>query len=190
MAHERPELRKRSANFVPLSPVSFLARAASFFGDRTAIIHGSRRFTYTEFYARSRRLAHALTKAGVRRGDTVAILAANVPAMLEAHYAAPMIGAILNPINVRLDAPLIAFCLEHGEAKLLLADREFHSTIAPALEKLGSKRPIVVDIADAETAGAPSFGGLEYESFIASGDPDFVYPGPNDEWDSICLLYT
>ena len=113
----------------------------------------------------------------------MAILAANVPAMLEAHYAAPMIGAVLNPINIRLDAPLIAFCLEHGEAKLLLADREFHSTIAPALEKLGSKRPIVVDIADAETAGAPSFGGVEYESFIAAGDPAFAYPGPEDEWD-------
>ncbi len=171
MTIERPELRKRAANFVALSPVSFLARAADFFGDRLAVIHGGRRFTYAEFYARARRLAHALTKAGIKRGDTVAILAANVPAMLEAHYAAPMIGAVLNPINVRLDAPLIAFCLEHGEAKLFLADREFHATIAPALAKLGAKRPIVVDIADAETAGAPSFGGVEYESFIASGDP-------------------
>jgi fatty-acyl-CoA synthase len=190
VARERPELRKRAANFVALSPVSFLARAASFFGDRTAVIHGSRRFTYAEFHARARRLAHALAKAGIRRGDTVAILAANVPAMLEAHYAAPMIGAVLNPINIRLDAPLIAFCLEHGEAKLFLADREFHATIAPALEKLGSKRPIVVDIADAETAGAPSFGGVEYEGFIADGDPAFAYAGPADEWDSICLLYT
>jgi fatty-acyl-CoA synthase len=190
MTTARPELRKRSANFVPLSPVSFLKRAAEFFGDRTAVIHGNRRFTYLEFHARARRLAHALTKAGIKRGDTVAILAANVPAMLEAHYAAPMIGAILNPINIRLDAPLIAFCLEHGEAKLLLADREFHVTIAPALERLGAKRPIVIDIADAETAGAPSFGGVEYESFIASGDPAFAYPGPEDEWDSICLLYT
>ena len=178
MASDRPELRKRAANFVPLSPVSFLKRAADFFGDRTAVIHGARRFTYREFYARARRLAHALTKAGIKRGDTVAILAANMPAMLEAHYAAPMIGAILNPINIRLDAPLIAFCLEHGEAKLLLADREFHATIAPALEKLGSKRPIVVDIADAETAGAPSFGGVEYEDFIAAGDPAFAYAGP------------
>jgi fatty-acyl-CoA synthase len=190
MTQERPELRKRAANFVPLSPVSFVSRAASFFGDRTAVIHGGRRFTYREFYARARRLAHALTKAGIGRGDTVAILAPNVPAMLEAHYAAPMIGAILNPINIRLDAPLIAFCLEHGEAKLFLADREFHSTIAPALEKLGARRPIVIDIADAETQGAPSFGSVEYESFIVSGDPEFAYPGCEDEWDSICLLYT
>lgn len=190
MASERPELRKRAANFVPLSPVSFLKRAAGFFGDRVAVIHGERRFTYSEFYARARRLAHALTKAGIKRGDTVAILAANVPALLEAHYAAPMIGAVLNPINIRLDAPLIALCLEHGEAKLFLADREFHATIAPALEKLGSKRPIVIDIADAETAGAPSFGSVEYEDFIAAGDRAFVYSGPDDEWDSICLLYT
>ncbi len=187
---DRPELRKRSANFVPLSPVSFLARAADFFGDRTAIVHGERRYTYRQFYARARQLAHALTKAGIKRGDTVAILAANVPAMLEAHFAAPMIGAVLNPINIRLDAPLIAFVLEHGEAKLLLADREFHATISPALDKLGPRRPIVVDIADAETEGAPRFGGIEYEDFIADGDPQFAYVGPEDEWDSICLLYT
>jgi len=187
---ERPELRKRSANFVPLTPVSFLARAAEFFGERIAIVHGERRFTYRQFYARARQLAHALTKAGIRRGDTVAILAANTPAMLEAHFAAPMIGAVLNPINVRLDAPLIAFCLEHGEARLLIADREFHGTIAPALETLGRKAPIVIDLADAETQGAPTFGRVEYEDFIASGDPAFVYPGPEDEWDSICLLYT
>src|SRR6185295_12858099 len=173
MASERPELRKRAANFVALSPVSFLKRAADFFGDRIGVVHGDRRFTYTEFNHRARRLAGALTKAGIKRGDTVAILAANTPAMLEAHYAAPMIGAILNPINVRLDAPLIAFCLEHGEAKLFLADREFHATVAPALDKLGSRRPIVVDIADTETAGAPSFGGIEYESFIAAGDTHF-----------------
>jgi fatty-acyl-CoA synthase len=185
-----PALSKRPGNFVPLSPVSFLARAATFFGERAAIVHGDRQFTYREFYARARRLAHALTKAGIRRGDTVAVLAANVPAMLEAHYAAPMIGAVLNPINIRLDAPLIAFCLAHGEAKLLLADREFHTTLAPALASLGAKRPIVIDIADAETEAAARFGSIEYEAFLASADADFVYPGCADEWDSICLLYT
>ena len=190
MAEERPELAKCAANYVPLTPVSFLARAAQFFGDRTAVIYNDRRFTYRELYARARRLASALTKAGIKRGDTVAILAPNVPAMLEAHYAAPMIGAVLNPIHVRLDATTIAFCLEHGEAKLFLADREFHATVAPALEKRGTKRPIVIDIADAETSGAPRFGDIEYESFIASGDPDFAWSGPPDEWDSICLLYT
>ena len=190
MTVERPELRKTAANFVPLSPVSFLARAAGFFGARTAVVHGARRFTYMELYARARRLAHALTKAGIKRGDTVAILAPNIPAMLEAHYAVPMIGAVLNPINIRLDAGAIAFCLEHGEAKLLLADREFHGVVAPALEQLGAGRPIVIDIADAETAGAASYGSIEYEDFIAAGDPAFAYTGPEDEWDSICLLYT
>ncbi|HEX6001148.1 MAG TPA: AMP-binding protein, partial [Hyphomicrobiaceae bacterium] len=187
---ERPELRKRAANFVQLTPVSFLHRAADFFGDRVAVVHGERTYTYREFRERVTRLAHALAKAGIKRGDTVAIQAANCPALLEAHYAVPMLGAVLNPINIRLDAPLIAFCLEHGEAKLFLADREFHATIAPALERLGPRRPIVVDIADAETAGAPAFGGVEYEDFIAAGDPQFTAPGPEDEWDSICLLYT
>jgi fatty-acyl-CoA synthase len=155
-----------------------------------AVIHGEQSFTNRQFYARARQLGHALSKAGVKRGDTVAILAANTPAMLEAHFAAPMIGAVLNPINIRLDAPLIAFCLEHGEAKVLLADREFHATVAPALERLGRKRPIVIDIADAETQGAPNFGEVEYESFIAAGDVAFAYPGVEDEWDDICLLYT
>ncbi|HRD75007.1 MAG TPA: AMP-binding protein, partial [Hyphomicrobiaceae bacterium] len=187
---EHPELRKRPANFVPLSPVSFLERAASVFADRIAVAHGARRYTYREFFARARRLAHSLTKAGIKAGDTVAILAPNVPAMLEAHYAVPMIGAVLNPINIRLDPAAIAFCLTHGGAKLFLADREFHATIAPALELLGDKRPIVIDIADEETAGANSFGGVEYEGFVASSDPAFDYPGIADEWESICLLYT
>ncbi|MGE3065802.1 MAG: AMP-binding protein [Hyphomicrobiaceae bacterium] len=187
---DRPELAKTAANYVPLSPVSYLARAAAFFGARTAIVHGSRRITYGEFFARARRLAHALAKAGIRRGDTVAIVAPNVPAMLEAHYAVPMLGAILNPINTRLDPAAIAFCLEHGEARLLLADREFHTTVSPALEIMGAKAPIVVDIADAATTDMPPLGNIEYETFISAGDPNFNYPGPTDEWDSICLLYT
>src|SRR5262249_7774018 len=160
---------KRAANFVPLSPVGFLARAAEVFADRVGVIHGPRRFTYAQFYGRARRLAHALAKAGITRGDTVAILAGNVPAMLEAHYAVPMLGAVLNPLNVRLDAALIAFCLAHGGTKLLLADREYHATIVPALERLGAKRPMVVDIADAESEDAASCGGMEYEEFIALG---------------------
>ncbi|MCB1511418.1 MAG: AMP-binding protein, partial [Hyphomicrobiaceae bacterium] len=110
MDWQRPELAKGPANYVPLSPIAFLRRAATFFADRTAVIDRDRRFTYAEFYARTRRLAHALSKAGVGRGDTVAILAANVPALLEAHYAVPMLGAVLNPVNIRLDAAAIAFC--------------------------------------------------------------------------------
>ncbi len=190
MKVDGPELEKCAANFVPLSPISFLKRADAFFGERTAVVHGTRRFSYHDLYARSRRLAHALTKAGIGRGDTVAILAPNIPAMLEAHYAVPMIGAVLNPINIRLDPAAIAFCLDHGDAKIFLADREFHATIAPALDLMGAKRPIVIDIADIETGDAPSFGGIEYESFIAAGEPDFVYAGPKDEWDAVCLLYT
>ncbi|MEM6496901.1 MAG: AMP-binding protein, partial [Pseudomonadota bacterium] len=189
MDWDTPELAKNKANFVALSPISFLERAATFFADRTAVIDRERRFTYAEFYARCRRLAHALSKAGIGRGDTVAIQAANVTAMLEAHYAVPMLGAVLNPINIRLDPATIRFCLEHGEAKLFLADREFHATIAPALEGMENK-PIVVDIADVETVGLPNFGNVEYEDFLASGDADFVYEGAKDEWDAICLLYT
>ena len=189
MDWDRPELAKRDANHVALSPVSFLQRAATFFANRTAVIDRERRFTYAQLYARSRQLAHALTKAGVGRGDTVAILAANVPALLEAHYAAPMIGAVLNPINIRLDPATIKFCLEHGEAKLFLADREFHAAIQPALDDMAAK-PIVIDIADVETEGLPKFGSIEYEDFISTGNADFNFNGPVDEWDSICLLYT
>jgi fatty-acyl-CoA synthase len=188
-AVERPELRKRAANFVPLTPLSFLRRAAEFFADRTAVIHGSRRFTYAEFYARTRRFAHALSQAGVGRGDTVAILASNVPALLEAHYAVPMLGAVLNPINIRLDPATIAFCLGHGEAKVLLADTEFASTVGPALQRM-ARPPLVIDIVDGEAGTAARLGDTEYEAFIAKGDASFAYPGPEDEWDSICLLYT
>lgn len=188
-AVDRPELAKTQANYAPLTPVSFLARAASFFPERTAIIHGALRFTYAQFYARCRQLAHALTKAGIKRGDTVAILSPNTPAMMEAHFAVPMLGAVLNPINIRLDPAAIAFCLAHGEAKVLLADREFHGQIVPALALM--KQPLqVIDIADAETVGAPRIAGTDYEEFIATGDPGFVYPGITDEWESICLLYT
>ena len=158
MDWDRPELSKCDANHVALSPIAFLHRAATFFARRTAVIDRERRFTYAEFYARTRRLAHALTKAGVGRGDTVAIVAANVPALLEAHYAVPMIGAVLNPINIRLDPATIRFCLEHGEAKLLLADREFHDAVQPALDGMENK-PIVVDIADVETDGGEPAGG-------------------------------
>ena len=189
MDWDRPELVRREANHVALSPVAFLHRAATFFARRTAIIDRERRFTYAEFYGRTRCLAEALTKAGVGRGDTVAIVAANVPALLEAHYAVPMIGAVLNPINIRLDPATIRFCLEHGEAKLLFADREFHEAVQPALEGMANP-PIVVDIADVETDGQAVFGNIEYEDFLASGNPDFQYEGVVDEWDPICLLYT
>ena len=189
MDWDRPELAKCDANHVALSPISFLHRAATFFPRRTAVIDRDRRFTYAEFFARTRRLAEALTKAGVGRGDTVAIIAANVPALLEAHYAVPMIGAVLNPINIRLDPATIRFCLEHGEAKLLLADREFHDAVQPALDGM-ERQPIVIDIADVETDGQAVYGNIEYEAFLAAGNSEFLYEGAMDEWDPICLLYT
>ena len=189
MDWDRPELTKCDVNHVPLTPLSFLRRAATFFGERTAVIDRGRKFTYREFDARCRRLASALQKAGVQRGDTVSIIAANVPALLEAHYGVPMLGAVLNPINIRLDPQTIAFTLEHGEAKIILADREFYDAVAPALEKI-AKKPIVVDIADPETTEYSAYGNIEYEAFIASGDPAFDGDGPIDEWDPICLLYT
>ena len=189
MNWDRAELRQREANHVPLTPLSYLVRAANFFGERTAIIHGARRITYRQMYERCRRLASALAERGVKRGDTVAIMAANTPALLEAHYGVPMLGAVLNPLNTRLDPQTVACQLEHGEASVLLADREYHATLKAALSRLGRSLH-VIDIADAETAEAPELGGEEYEAVIASGDPEFVWSGPGDEWDAICLLYT
>ena len=189
MQPDGPALAKRRANHVALTPLSFLARAADVFADRPAVIEGDRIFTYAAFATRARRLAHALTQHGIKRGDTVAIMAANSAALLEAHYGVPMIGAILNPINTRLDAASIAFCLEHGGAKLLIADREYHAEIVPALAKLGHEL-LVVDLVAPETASLPAISAVDYEAFLAGGDPAFEPPGPEDEWDSICLLYT
>ena len=189
MAGERPELAKRPANYVPLTPLSFLKRAATIWPDKLAVIDNDRHFTYGEFYARCRRLAHALGERSVTRGDTVAILAANSPALLEAHYAVPMLGAILNPINIRLDGHAIAFCLEHGEAKLFLADRSFSETICAALDEM-DQPPAIIDIADPEQPALPPIGDDEYEAVLSGSDADFAPPGPEDEWESICLLYT
>lgn len=189
MRKDGPELTKGDANFVPLSPVSFLKRAAAMWPDRIAVIDGEWRFTYSQFYERCRRLAHALETRGIKRGDTVAILAANCPALLEAHYAAPMLGAVLNPINIRLDPGTIGFCLRHGEAKVFMADRGFSETIAPALESM-DKAPTVIDIADPERPELSAIGEEQYEAVLATADPSFDPPGAEDEWESICLLYT
>lgn len=189
MTYDGPELTKRAANHVPLTPVSFLARAAQVWADRIAVIDNDRTFTYAEFYARCRHLAHALAERGIGRGDTVAILAANSPALLEAHYAVPMLGAVLNPINIRLDARAIAFCLQHGEAKLFLADRGFSETIITALEEM-EQAPKVIDIVDPEQPDLAAIGDEEYEDVLSSADKSFNPTGPEDEWDAICLLYT
>jgi fatty-acyl-CoA synthase len=184
------DLDKNSANFQPLTPLTFLERSAAVFPDRTAIIHGSLRRSYGEFYARARRLASALSKRGIGRGDTVAVMMANTPAMLECHYGVPMTGAVLNTLNTRLDAAIIAFSLDHGEAKVLITDREFSKTMKAALAEAKAK-PLVIDYDDPEFAGAGErLGEIEYEDFIAEGDPGFAWAMPDDEWDAISLNYT
>ena len=183
------DLDRGPANYTPLSPLSFLAWAARVHPDKAAVIHGDRTFTYAELAARCRRLASALARRGIGRGDSVAIMAPNVPAMLEAHYGVPLAGAVLNPLNYRLDARSIAFILEHGEAKLLITDREFSSTIEEALRLLG--RPIpVIDIDDPLYEGGRRLGEQDYEALLGEGDPAWTGTLPVDEWQAICLLYT
>jgi fatty-acyl-CoA synthase len=183
------DLDRTAANHVPLSPVSFLVRAAHVYGPRVAVIHGERRITYASFLDRSRRLASALARAGVGKGDTVAIMAPNVPEMLEAHNGVPMLGAVLCPMNFRLDAGSIAFILRHSEAKVLLTDREYSSVIAQALAALDHP-PLVVDIDDALAVGGERLGATDYEAFIADADPTFPAGLPDDEWQAISLNYT
>ncbi|MGL5361892.1 MAG: acyl-CoA synthetase [Bosea sp. (in: a-proteobacteria)] len=184
------QLDRNPANFQPLTPLTFLERAASVFPEQIAIIHGDMRRSYAEFYARSRRLASALAAHGIGRGDTVAVMLANTPATLECHYGVPMTGAVLNTLNTRLDAAIIAFSLDHGEAKVLITDREFSKTIAPALA-LAKVKPLIIDYDDPVYDGpGEQLGEIEYEAFIAGGDPDFAWRMPDDEWDAIALNYT
>ena len=183
-------LDKNQANHQPLTPLSFLRRTADVYPDTTAVVHGDRKFTYAEFYARCRRLASALAQRGIGRGDTVAILAPNIPQMLEAHYGVPFTAAVINTLNYRLDAAAIAFILDHGECKVLLVDREF-SDLAKTALALCKAKPLVIDIDDPEYSGEGSrIGEVEYESFIAKGDPAFECVMPGDEWDAIALNYT
>ena len=183
------DLRKNAANYAPLTPLSFLERASEVYPGKAAVIHGERSYTYREFHERVRRLGSMLAAQGVRRGDTVAVMAPNVPALLEAHYAVPGLGAVLNALNYRLDAATIAFCLQHGEAKVLITDREFSPVISQALAALG-REILVVDIDDPLAASGERLGSIDYEAWIAQGDPAFELPGPEDEWDSAALLYT
>jgi fatty-acyl-CoA synthase len=185
--YDAPHLAKNAANFTALTPLVLLRRAAAAYPDKLAVIHGVARFTYRELYSRCRRLADALRQRGIRRGDTVAVMAPNVPALLEAHYGVPMAGAVLNALNYRLDARSIAFILGHGQAKLLIADREFAPILKPALEEFDGPMPLV-EIDD--LAGGPSLGGIEYEAFLGEGDPDAEWAMPHDEWEPIALNYT
>ncbi len=183
------DLDRTAANHVPLSPISFLIRAAHVYGPRVAVIHDERRITYAQFLDRSCRLASALSQAGVGKGDTVAIMAPNVPEMLEAHNGVPMLGAVLCPINFRLDAGSIAFILRHSEAKVLLTDREYSPVIAKALAALDHQL-LVIDIDDALAVGGERLGATDYEAFIADADPNFPARLPDDEWQAISLNYT
>jgi fatty-acyl-CoA synthase len=179
-------LDRGPANYVSLSPVSFLRRSVDAFRDKVAVIDGERSFTYGAFYERCVRLASALKLRGVGRLDTVAILASNVPEMIEAHFAVPMLGAVLNPLNTRLDAAAIAFSLNHGRAKVLIVDREFSGLIAAARPDFDHDI-LIVDIANGDR---PAIGETEYATLLSEGDPDFVWKEPEDEWQSLCLLYT
>ncbi|MBI1649337.1 acyl-CoA synthetase [Hyphomicrobium sulfonivorans] len=183
-------LGKNPANYQPLTPLQFLQRAALAYPNHVAIIHGDQRFTYGEFYDRCRRLASALAAHGIGPGDTVSVMLANTPAMLEAHYGVPMVGAVLHTINTRLDAPIVAFQFDHAETKLLITDREFAPLSKAALE-LASAKPIVIDYDDPEfPQTGERLSAVEYEEFIAAGDPQFAWQMPDDEWNAISLNYT
>jgi fatty-acyl-CoA synthase len=182
-------LDKNAANYVPLTPIGFLVRSASVYPNRLAVTHGERRYSWREALERCRRLASALAARGIGRGDTVALMAPNIPEAFEAHYGIPMAGAVLNALNIRLDPGTIAFILEHGEAKVLITDTEFAPVIKEALAQLEQK-PIVIDIVDAMGPGGKRVGEMDYEAFLATGDPAFPEVTPEDEWDAIALNYT
>lgn len=184
------DLDRNPANHQPLTPLTFLERAASVFPDHTAIVHGALRRSYAEFYSRSRQLASALAQRGIGRGDTVSALLANTPAMLECHYGVPMAGAVLHSINTRLDAAIIAFQLDHAMSKLVIVDSEFMPLMQEALA-LATTSPILIQYDDPEFTGLSTAAeALDYEAFLASGDPDFAWLMPEDEWDAISINYT
>ena len=185
------DLDKNAANYLPLTPLSFLARSALVYPDHPAIVHGKQRTTYAAFYGRARQLASALVKAGIKKGETVSVILANTPAMLECHYGVPMMGAVLNTLNTRLDAATIGFSIDHAETKLLFVDKEFSALAKNAIQLMKGPKPIIVDYVDPEF---PVDGGrlssVEYEQFLAGGDAGFEWLTPVDEWDAISLNYT
>ena len=184
------DLEKNPANYQPLTPLSFLERTAQVFPDHPAIVHGKKVRSYADFYARSRQFASALAQYGVGRGDTVAVMLANTPEMLEAHYGVPMTGAVLCCLNTRLDPAALAFMLDHGEAKVLIADREFASVMKDTLTRT-NVRPLVIDVDDREfPQTGEQLGSIDYEEFLGGGDPNFTWTPPGDEWDAIALNYT
>jgi fatty-acyl-CoA synthase len=185
-------LPRNEANFAPLTPLLFLERAAEVYPQRLAIVHGALRQTWGQTFERCRRLASAVQRVGLGRGDTVAVMLPNTPPMVEAHFGVPMAGAVLNALNTRLDAEAIAFLLDHGEAKAVIVDVEFAPVMARALALRAHPRPLlVIDAEDAVHAGPPArIGSSTYEAFVATGDPEFAWAMPADEWDAIALNYT
>ncbi len=184
-------LDQNAANFVPLTPLTFIERAAAVYPHKIASVHGPVRRTWAETYTRCRRLASALQRRGIGVGQTVAAMLPNIPEMFELHFGVPMNGAVLNTLNIRLDAEAIAFMLGHGEAKILFTDREFSDTIGKALNLMeAGKRPLVIDIDDPQYSGGQKLGQLDYEALLAEGDPEFAWQNPADEWQAISLNYT
>ncbi|WAS55908.1 acyl-CoA synthetase [Burkholderia ambifaria] len=182
-------LGRRDANYVPLTPIDFLVRAAEVYGERLAIVHGDVRRTWGETHTRAKQLASALAQAGVARGDTVAALLPNIPAMVEVHFGVPMAGAVLNTINTRLDISSVLFMLRHGEAKVLIVDTEYADLAHRAAREVPGLK--IVSVADAMPADPARFAGAtDYEAFVAGGDPDYAWTPPADEWDAIALNYT
>ena len=184
-------LSKNKANFVPLTPLSFLDRAKDIYPDYEAIVYENRKYTWIEVYRRCVKFASALTKIGVKKGDTVSFLAFNTPEIFEAHYSVPMTGAVLNTINIRLDAKTILYILEHSEAKVLVVDRQLHVEVKKALNSL-KKKITVIDIYDeyADQSKLKKIGDLEYEEFLNKGDENYSWKMPEDEWQAISLSYT
>lgn len=182
-------LAPREVNHVPLSPLGFIERTAKVYPQYPSVIHGAQRFTWAETYARCRRLASALEGRGISKGDTVAVMLPNIPAMVEAHFGVPMIGAVLNSLNVRLDAESIAYMLKHSETKVFIADREYGKVVLEALELLEDK-PLLIEVDDPEYGEGDAISALEYDAFLAEGDPEFEWAWPEDEWQAISLNYT
>src|SRR5215469_13904663 len=174
-------LDKTEANYVPLTPLSFIARSAAVFPNHTSAVYEGKRYTWAETFGRCRRFASYLSAKGIGEGDTVAAMLPNVPAMNELHFAVPMVGAVLNALNIRLDAPSIAFQLDHGGARIILVDPEFAGVITEALKLMSGPKPFVIDVDDAAFAGGSRIGEIEYETAVAQGDPNFVPRLPDDE---------
>ena len=191
MNHYETNLDKNDANYVPLTPLSFLERAKDIYPNYEAVVYESRKYTWSEVYKRCVKFASALDKIGIKTGDTVSVLAFNTPEIFEAHYSIPMVGAVINAINTRLDSKTISYILNHSEAKVLIVDRQFHDVIKKALEDVKQEIKIIdIDDKDANLKDSKAIGSLEYEDFLNTGDEDYIWKLPKDEWQAIALGYT